>query len=736
MKVHVWAFQLFRRFFANGPHSSSIRVDFVTTQSSDYAKKRNWNELLERDAEESPRMVVHSVACLMDNYSYLLVDHTGEPPYSVAVIDPSDPHAVISALQDIARTQYGGRGLTDIQNTGTNEREWEDLDNTAAANAEVGENPVAAPMMGLSSPSRVGESDRGGKVRFADKRNNSSRAHDGYPFANPDSPNFDGFSDVLRLECVLATHRHWDHSYGNATLKRLVPSCTRVYGGRADAVPACTHPLDDGDLIRVGSNLIVRAIATPCHTRGSMCYHVRGFNGRRDALFTGDTLFCGGCGAPFEGDADDMSVCFQRIWLESAPDTQLFPGHEYSEALLPEYFKPQSVTMPLPHHPKDFEKLTDQFWRTHRNRRSQIPPLPTIPISLETEMCYNAYFGSLHNAVDALVVILRRQRMAFPDIAARRSSLRRANARRERIRLLTGESRNEKSNEESLEISRGNIFRAENGIMPCPPGLDPEVWSVMTPLMKQEVLQDLAQKVELMERRLNPNEPRQPSVSSLSSQFSHNQSLNLQKNRRLPSTVVDSSHEAIPDSSSSSQPSASQHLEVTFGGAPSTEEADEGPTGSEKSSESSTTTANKPPGVDKKLGNAYEGCDGSSIINIPPVPKPPSAESSPTTGAVEQKTISFGSTNKSAESSVTGGAAESAQALDSLVSIAGGAPSQHPGDDTKKRDTNQAWGLVAMQEEVRKSGSFRSSSQGHSSFSNVDYGVYAVEVSELENKHR
>ena len=92
-------------------------------------------------------------------------------------------------------------------------------------------------------------------------------------------------------------------------------------------------------------------------------------------------------------------------------------------------------------------------------------------------------------------------------------------------------------------------------------------------------------------------------LSSLSSQFSHNQSLNLQRNRRLPSTVVDSSHEAIPDSSSSSQPSASQHLEVTFGGAPSTEEADEGPTGSEKSSESSTTTANKPPGVDKKLGN-------------------------------------------------------------------------------------------------------------------------------------
>ena len=47
---------------------------------------------------------------------------------------------------------------------------------------------------------------------------------------------FDGFSDVLKLEAVLSTHRHWDHTFGNAFLRARVPSCSRVYGGAADKV--------------------------------------------------------------------------------------------------------------------------------------------------------------------------------------------------------------------------------------------------------------------------------------------------------------------------------------------------------------------------------------------------------------------------------------------------------------------------------------------------------------------
>lgn len=151
-----------------------------------------------------------------------------------------------------------------------------------------------------------------------------------------------GSSKALRLEAILSTHKHWDHSAGNENMLKLVPECTKVYGGKADNVPACTDPLEDGEEIPVGT-MTIRAIATPCHTRGSMCYLVSGV--RRQALFTGDTLFCGGCGAPFEGSQSLMETCFQKLWVETCakPDdalqTMLFPGHEYSDALIPEYFR-------------------------------------------------------------------------------------------------------------------------------------------------------------------------------------------------------------------------------------------------------------------------------------------------------------------------------------------------------------------------------------------------------------
>jgi hypothetical protein len=250
-RVHVWAFQLFRRCFADGPHSGSIRLDFVTEPYSPVGSTSTTAATTR--AEDAPRMVVHTVACLMDNYCYLLVDHTGEPPYAVAAVDPADPFAVLAALREIAVTQYGGRGLPNEADGASGggddrggrgrgvqfeeEREFEDVhDAAAAANSEVGANPVAAPMLSPKKKKRSGGS-RGSR--------GSAGSGDGARAA----ASADGFSDVLRLECILTTHRHWDHAYGNPILKRLVPSLTRVYGGREDGVPGETHPLDDGQFV-------------------------------------------------------------------------------------------------------------------------------------------------------------------------------------------------------------------------------------------------------------------------------------------------------------------------------------------------------------------------------------------------------------------------------------------------------------------------------------------------------
>ena len=45
-----------------------------------------------------------------------------------------------------------------------------------------------------------------------------------------------------------------------------------------------------------------------------------------DAFFTGDTLFVGGCGAPFEGSAQNtMQSAFSRLWVEVGP-SHVFGG--------------------------------------------------------------------------------------------------------------------------------------------------------------------------------------------------------------------------------------------------------------------------------------------------------------------------------------------------------------------------------------------------------------------------
>ena len=57
----------------------------------------------------------------------------------------------------------------------------------------------------------------------------------------------------------------------------------------------------------------------------SVCYYLP----EHSIVFTGDTIFCGGVGRFFEGDASDMVAAVKKI-KELGPETRIFPGHEYS----------------------------------------------------------------------------------------------------------------------------------------------------------------------------------------------------------------------------------------------------------------------------------------------------------------------------------------------------------------------------------------------------------------------
>ena len=125
------------------------------------------------------------------------------------------------------------------------------------------------------------------------------------------------------LTAILATHHHFDHVAGIDFLhsKKNVPvyCSAREYG----RIPKASHGLKHEETIQIGE-LNIQAIHVPGHTAGHLAYRCG------DALFTGDTLFLGGCGRLFEGTAEELyDSLYQKIMV--LPERiRIFPGHEYT----------------------------------------------------------------------------------------------------------------------------------------------------------------------------------------------------------------------------------------------------------------------------------------------------------------------------------------------------------------------------------------------------------------------
>ncbi|NXV16460.1 PNKD hydrolase, partial [Cepphus grylle] len=135
----------------------------------------------------------------------------------------------------------------------------------------------------------------------------------------------------VMLEAIFCTHKHWDHSGGNAALRQQHSSC-KVYGSALDAIPELTKsvlPLADKEKVKVGC-LTFEALATPGHTVGHMVYALDGgpFGGP-PCLFSGDLLFLAGCGELFEGSPEIMLASLD-VAVGLGEDTLLWPGHEYA----------------------------------------------------------------------------------------------------------------------------------------------------------------------------------------------------------------------------------------------------------------------------------------------------------------------------------------------------------------------------------------------------------------------
>ena len=178
----------------------------------------------------------------------------------------------------------------------------------------------------------------------------------------------------LSLSAVFFTHKHWDHAGDSAVIASLYPNIP-IMIGEADHVRGCTRDLSDNEIIQLEGNITVRCLHVPCHTRGHMLYYFT--CGEKLALFTGDTLFIGGCGSFFEGNATDMHRNFERI--RSLPGhCEIYCGHEYTVWDLDWASK-----VDLGH-----TILTNKLkWAKEKRERNE----PTVPSTVASEIDTNPY---------------------------------------------------------------------------------------------------------------------------------------------------------------------------------------------------------------------------------------------------------------------------------------------------------------------------------------------------------
>lgn len=126
-----------------------------------------------------------------------------------------------------------------------------------------------------------------------------------------------------RLDLILNTHWHPDHTGGNERLKAET-GCDIVGPEEVRRAAPLDRVVVDGDVVRLGETAF-EVVLSPGHTLGHVVYRAI----EDDLAFVGDVIFALGCGRLFEGTAEQMWDSLSRIadWPET---TTLYCAHEYT----------------------------------------------------------------------------------------------------------------------------------------------------------------------------------------------------------------------------------------------------------------------------------------------------------------------------------------------------------------------------------------------------------------------
>lgn len=122
----------------------------------------------------------------------------------------------------------------------------------------------------------------------------------------------------------------------------------------------------------------MRCIFTPCHTKGHICYFVTGPSASEPAVFTGDTLFVGGCGKFFEGTGQDMYTSLITNLSVLPPETKVYCGHEYTVS---------NLNFALSVEPDNLDIHAKMDLSKNQRKKNQ----PTVPSTIGDEMKFNPF---------------------------------------------------------------------------------------------------------------------------------------------------------------------------------------------------------------------------------------------------------------------------------------------------------------------------------------------------------
>lgn len=130
----------------------------------------------------------------------------------------------------------------------------------------------------------------------------------------------------LRLVWMVETHAHADHITSAGKLAEHAGARTAAPAACGITTAACQ--LRDGDELTFGRHKI-RALATPGHTAGSMCFTWQ--DGDTHHVFTGDTLLINGCGrTDFQsGSPEALYHSLTEVLFRLPDETVVWPGHDY-----------------------------------------------------------------------------------------------------------------------------------------------------------------------------------------------------------------------------------------------------------------------------------------------------------------------------------------------------------------------------------------------------------------------